>query len=302
MPSYPERPRQARLIGAAIGYGAHDPGCAEGPAHLQSLDLAGRLARRGVPVAWQDILLPPQSQGKRLARVSNEFSLALSRAVLTCRDDGCFPVVLGGDHSCAIGTWNGVARSLDGPLGMLWIDAHMDSHTPDTSHSGRLHGMPLAVLLGQGDGNVRTMLPGQLLPENVALVGVRSYEPEEAALLERLGVRIYGMQEVESRGLATVLREAAARAAAGTAGFGISLDLDAVDPRDAPGVGSPVAGGLRAPALRQALREISVTPQLAALEIVEYNPRLDPTGTTAGLIEDLIGAVLEPRPSLKQAA
>ena len=135
------------------------------------------------------------------------------------------PLVLGGDHSIAMGTWRGVANAVDGKLGLLWIDAHLDAHTPETSHSGKLHGMPLAALLGQ-TGDALCEPGAALAPEHVCVVGVRSFEPEEAALASALGVRIYTIAEIERRGLGEVLREAAARVQTGTAAYGITRDLD----------------------------------------------------------------------------
>ena len=135
-------------------------------------------------------------------------------------------------------------RSLRGDLGLVWVDAHMDSHTPGTSHTGRLHGMPLAWLLGQDDDPLYGLASGVLDPRHVCLVGVRSYEPEESERLARLGVRVYLMEEVRQRGLRRALDEALRIASQDTAGFGISIDLDVVTPEDAPGVAVPAEGGL----------------------------------------------------------
>jgi arginase len=213
---------------------------------------------------------------------------------------GKLPVVVGGDHSCAIGTWKGVASALRarGPLGLIWIDAHMDAHTPQTTPSGALHGMPLASLLGYGDKRLTSLGRGvQLLPKHVCLIGVRSFESGEAALLRRLGVRVFFMPEVVRRGLTAVMREALDIATTGTAGFGVTLDLDALDPRDAPGVGSPVKGGIRAAELSTALASIQGHPALAGVEIVEYNPQRDRNGVTANVAAGLLEAVLAAKPS-----
>lgn len=206
-------------------------------------------------------------------------------------------MIIGGDHSCAIGTWKGAARAFGkrgahGALGLIWIDAHMDGHTPETTPSGKLHGMPVACLLGHGDRRL-TGIGGDapLDPRRVCLVGVRSFEPEEAALLRRLGVRVFFMKEVERRGLAAVMKEAVAVARGDGGRYGVSLDLDALDPRDAPGVGTPVAGGIRAADLRRALSAIAGDDALAALEIVEYNPHQDRRGATARLVGDAILAI-----------
>lgn len=211
---------------------------------------------------------------------------------------GRIPVVLGGDHSCAIGTWKGAARALSarGSLGLIWIDAHMDAHTAETTPSGKLHGMPLACLLGHGDPQLTAIAGGaQLDPRRVCLVGVRSFETGEAALLRRLGVRVFFMHEVAHRGLAAVMKDALAIVRGNDGAYGISLDLDAVDPRDAPGVGSPVPHGIRGFELRRALSQFRRDPALAGLEIVEYNPHRDQRGATARLAGDAIRALLAPR-------
>src|SRR5207237_4044290 len=175
------------------------------------------------------------------------------------------------------GTWTGVARATKGPLGIVWVDAHMDAHTPKTSHTGRLHGMPLAWLLGQDDDPLYGLATGVLEPEHVALIGVRSYEPEERERLERLGVRVIYMAEVEKRGIDAVLEEALAVATRGTVAFGVSVDLDVVTPDEAPGVGTPVPDGVSGAELARALERIGGRPDPAAGDVVEDVPRPDPT-------------------------
>ena len=174
----------------------------------------------------------------------------------------------------------------------VWIDAHMDSHTPSTSHTGRLHGMPLAWLLGQADDPLYGLASGVLKPEHVCLVGVRSYEPEEDERLRRLGVRVVFMDEVRARGIDAVLGEAIEIARAGTAGFGVSIDLDVVSPDEAPNVGTPVGGGVTSAELARSLEQVAGEPSLAALELVEYSPRLDRDGATARVALSLLSAAL----------
>src|SRR5919205_728501 len=282
--------RQVELIGAAWGLGGPEPGCAEAPAALTPL-LAAELERRGVPVHAGPILFPSRTERRRQLAVSKLCGL-LASAVAESLRRGRLPCVLGGDHSCAGGTWSGVARATKGALGMVWIDAHMDAHTPKTSHTGRLHGMPLAWLLGQDDDPLYGLGTGVLEPENVALIGVRSYEPEERERLERLGVRIVYMAEVEKRGIEAVLEEALAIATRGTVAFGVSVDLDVVTPDEAPGVGTPVPGGVSGTQLTRALERIGPRANLAAIELVEYSPRLDPSGRTARVAVDIVRALL----------
>lgn len=273
--------RSVELIGAAAGLGAPDARVALGPAFLQAAGLGERLGARWTP------LLAPRFAAPRAAAVA-DFNRRLARRTAASVAKGAFPLVLGGDHSVAAGTWRGVAGALDGSLGLLWIDAHMDAHTVSSSPSGNWHGMPLASLLG-ADGS-----PGALRPEHVALVGVRSYEPEEAALLARLGVRVFFIDEVQRRGPAAVFEEALGIVARGTARFGVTVDLDALDPADAPGTGLPVADGLRSGDLVPALAAIGTDRRLVAAEIVEYNPFRDEAGVTARLVESIAGALARP--------
>jgi arginase len=278
------------LIGAAWGLGGAEPGCAAAPGVLAPL-VAERLHQCGLATRPGPMLSPPPSERRRQFAVSRLCGL-LASAVADALRHGALPCVLGGDHSCAGGTWSGVARTLHGELGLLWVDAHMDSHTPATSHTGRLHGMPLAWLLGEDDDPLYGLATGVLDPRNVCLIGVRSYEPEEALRLEHLGVRVIMMEEVERRGLDAVFAEGLAIATARTVAFGVSVDLDAVNPYEAPAVGTPVQGGIPGAELAQALRRIGGRDSLAAVELVEYSPRLDPDGRSAAIAVEIVAAAL----------
>ncbi|HVL37711.1 MAG TPA: arginase [Burkholderiales bacterium] len=283
--------REIELIGAAWGLGGADPACAQAPRVLMP-QLAARLADCGARVVLGPTLEPDGAERRKQAQVSR-LCARLAATVAGSVRAGRLPCVLGGDHSCAGGTWTGVARGLaPGALGLVWVDAHMDSHTPATSHTGRLHGMPLAWLLGEDDHALYGLSAGVVAPADVALVGVRSYEPEEAARLEQLAVRVFHMEEVERRGLPAVFAEALAIAMARTARFGVSIDLDAVTPDEAPAVGTPVRGGVGGAELAQALAGLAARPQLAALELVEYSPRLDADGRTARLAVEALAAAL----------
>ncbi|GCB06004.1 arginase [Ralstonia sp. SET104] len=294
------------LIGAAIGCGAQDDGCKDGP---RALLRAGALARLQTPdtrgTLVHDIELAMSAGHSRSARLAvlpgvAGFSRALADATARSMHEGHVPIILGGDHSCAIGTWSGAANALrpHGPLGLIWIDAHLDSHTPQTSDSGAIHGMPLAALLGHGAPaltQVRDASP-KLLPQHVVVIGARSYEPAERALLERLGVRVIDAAEVARNGLRAVMAEAIRLVKTGTAAFGVTLDLDAFDPAVAPGVGTPETDGLTAQGMAQALATCARDARFAAFELVEYNPRHDQhdsqgSGITARLALDLLGSV-----------
>src|SRR5262245_847532 len=276
--------RSIQIVGAAIGQGAQDRGCASGPQALRSAGLLPRLQARGLTAAWETTLRREVATAALPA--VRGLSARLSQRVKGIVQAGELPLVIGGDHSCAIGTWSGVAAASAsrGALGLLWIDAHMDAHVPATSPSGALHGMPLACLLGYGDQSLVEVAGGGCLrPEHVCLVGVRSFEDGEAQLLARLGVRVFFMDEVRSRGLAAVMQDAQRIVRQAAGGFGITLDIDALDPREAPGVGSPAPGGLSADALSRSLTPIAADEHLVALEIVEYNPLRDPDGRTAAV-------------------
>src|SRR5258706_2010930 len=189
--------RQIELIGAAWGLGGAEPGCAEAPAALIPL-VADEMERCGVAVRTGPILSPLRTERRKQLAVSKLCGL-LASAVADSIQHGRLPCVLGGDHSCAGGTWTGVARATKGALGLVWVDAHMDAHTPKTSHTGRLHGMPLAWLLGQDDDPLYGLATGVLGPQHVALIGVRSYQPEERQRLQRPGGRGLFIVEIPRR-------------------------------------------------------------------------------------------------------
>lgn len=283
------------IIGVASGHGAPDPRCADAPAALRAAGFVPQLRAAGINAKWRAMVRPRAANVNEPLAAVAQVARDLARHSGAAVSRGCLPLVLGGDHSCAIGTWKGVAHAMPGPLGLIWIDAHMDAHTPQTSESGRLHGMPLACLLGYGDNTLTSIAGGaRLAPANVCLIGVRSFEPGEAALLHRLGVRVFPMREIKQRGFDAVWREAREIATRGTAGYGISVDLDAIDPREAPGVGSPVRGGLNAAEVVNALAQHPGDGALRGLEIVEYNPYLDRDAQTSALVAAIAKAVLAP--------
>jgi len=188
------------------------------------------------------------------------------------------------------------------PLGLIWLDAHLDGHTLATTPSMNAHGMSAAALLGHGYQPFLDLCGGLLRPEHLCYVGVRSYESGEMELLRRLGVRIILMEEVKRRGIDDALAEALAIATRGTAGFGITIDLDGFDPIDAPGIGLKEPDGLRGAPTVAALARLARHKALRALEIVEYIPEFDDALRTAHLLRDLILALLTPQPALVEAA
>jgi arginase len=285
--------RTIDIIAAPFAYGANDPGCAAGPQALRRAGIVEHIAGLGAAPAWREIALPPFED--RVAGALAAATAIADEAERSVRTGHRF-LVLGGDHSIAAGTWAGAARALRprGELGLIWIDAHLDAHVPETSPTGNLHGMPLASLLGAGLPDFARLaghVPA-LDPRRLVIIGARSFEMQEAAFLARQGVRIYGMAEVASNGLRDVLSEAIATVSSGTVGFGISLDVDALDPREAPGVGTPVAGGIDSLDLMSALLGVADLPGYRGIEIAEYNPLRDGGNRTAALVSELALAAL----------
>ncbi len=237
------------IIGVASGLGAIDRGSTFGPDALQRRGLAHALSDDWHQAAWRNTLRtrPVRSEPETLLAIKALCGDLAEHIAAAVQRSERFAVV-GGDHACAIGTWAGAYSALreQGRLGLVWIDAHMDSHTPATTPSGAVHGMSLAALLGHGHlaFTELRLREAKLLPNHICLLGVRSYESGEAQLLKRLGIRVIFMDEIRQRGLQSALDEAVHIACSGTAGFGISIDLNAIDPTAAPGVGSPVPGGL----------------------------------------------------------
>ncbi len=285
------------LIPYACGAGAKNKTCADAPDALRKFGLAESLQAHGLDANWLD---NPKIKSNPSA-ISNvaEHCLALKNQVQDVLQSGGFPITAGGDHSMAVGTWAGVADALHNrrKLGLIWIDAHMDAHTNDTSPTGNLHGMPISYLLGYG-GDLLADITGRspvIVPYQLCLIGVRSFEPEESALLKNLGVRVFMMDEVRARGLNVVLLEAVKIVSAHTSGFGMSIDVDAFDPKVAPGTGTVEAGGILKNEFIEAIGAVlpGYREQLLALEIAEYNPHLDENNITANLIVDIIAAILK---------
>ena len=292
-------PRDAlALIGVAVGSGAPDQGCADGPQALRDGGLLSHLSQAGLDAEWRETFSAPRRQ-RNAEPLANIAALAEKLAVTTeslTRAHRRF-VSLGGDHSAAIGLWSGAARGArPGGFGLIWIDAHMDAHTFATTPSRMIHGMPVAVLLGHGDASL-TGLAGPspaVTPDHLCLIGTRSWEEDEAALLERLGVRVIKMPEVARRGFAAVLAEAIAIVSDGTTSFGVSIDIDAFDPAEITGTGIHVPDGLSGDDVLPGLRDLRGQAKLAGLEIAEYNPHHDRNRQTAQLIGDLILAAFGP--------
>lgn len=282
------------FIGVASGIGAQDHGCEGGAETLHTQCVASHLCSEENRVEWLTTLYPPADEDDLQA--IQQLCTGLAATVRSSIDNGHRFVVFSGDHSSAIGIWSG-ARSALGeqqPLGLIWVDAHMDSHTPETSPSGAYHGMPLACLLGHGPAELTGIGNSSpvLRPQNVVLVGVRSFEAGERALLSSLGVHVYYIDEVRRRGLGEVMAEAHRRVSAQSGRFGVSVDLDAIDPGEAPGVGSPERGGIHGVELIAAFETLQADERFIGVEISEYNPEHDVAQKTAELALALAGTIV----------
>lgn len=288
--------RDLTLLGFASGIAASNVNCALGPWHLYyHPEWFESFART---VHWGKIIeLASALRGEATWPVLTDQLMALAEATCALSTQSRPFCVIGGDHSAAIGTWSGVsvAHRSQGHIGLIWIDAHMDSHTPETSLTQNVHGMPVAHLLGQGISTLCQLLDNdpKIKSEHLCLIGVRSYEAAEAQFLRQQGVRVYFMDEVIARGIDVVLQEAWDMIALQTCGIGMSIDLDGFDPNDVPGVGNPEIGGLAVQPFLSALTEIRRTREtpFLGLEITEYNPLNDRDAKTAQVILALLQAV-----------
>jgi arginase len=280
-------------FGYAVGLAAGDMGTAFAPVVIQKSPFC-----KDLPLHWRAMChikqgLPRLAAIPFVAEVCSHLAKEIKNEVKRHHPF----LVIGGDHSSAIGTWSGVSAALEGKgdVGLIWVDAHLDSHTKKTTPSGNIHGMSLAALLGKGNKTLTQVLtPHQKLkPRNVCVIGARSFEPEEVALLEQLQVRIFFGDEVNKKGLSAIMKEAIAIVTKETAGFGLSLDMDSLNPQEAPGVGTPESDGLKASELLKACEGLSKISGFVGLEIVEFNPLLDGEQKTEKLVAALIKSVFE---------
>lgn len=291
------------IIGYDSGWGCRDYGCEDGPHAVKWDQLLHNLRDKDVSARFLGTL-GLKFIGRRKDITSKIDTLPylnigiqrLNSRVRDCIHWGHFPVVIGGDHSSAIGTWSAVttAHVATGHFGLIWIDAHLDAHTLETSHEGKFggwwHGQPMTALMGYGASDLRNAgghLP-KISPEHVTYIGVHSAEPSEYAFVKRQGIRVITLDEVRKIGFQAALDEAMARATRGTKGFGISLDLDVFHPDDAPGVGACEEDGLRVRDVLPILKGMGHHPDMKALEVVEYNPHKDKNHKTEKLLRQVV--------------
>lgn len=300
---------KAEVIGYDSGWGCKDYLCEDGPAAIPADRVMHKLRHLGVDTKWRGPL-GLKFLGKHQLLNTKEKTLpivieGLRRLFNHTRhavENKAIPVVIGGDHASAIGTWSGVVSALkaEGKFGLIWLDAHLDSHTYETSKAGKWggwwHGQPVAALIGQGlpplteIGGTRA----KLSPQHISMIGIHSFEPEEEAFVKKNNIRVYSLDEVNARGFKAVYEEALARATSGTLGFGMTVDIDCFDPIEAPGVGTPEARGLHAADVLPIIRSAARHPSFKALEIAEFNPHNDKNNKTLTLIEKILESVFTP--------
>jgi arginase len=287
------------IIGAALDLGAGRRGVDMGPSAIRYAGLSERLERAGIAVEdrgnVESALAETRASGSDRARFLAEILSACTRIageVERVREETLLPLVLGGDHSIAIGTLSGLAAGA-GPGGVLWLDAHGDLNTPETTPTGNVHGMPLAAVLGLCGASFAAdglQLPA-VEPARVALVGVRTLDPGEREAVKDLGVAVYTISDLDRRGVEPVLEEALERVTGG-AFVHVSIDLDVVDPEVAPGVGDPVRGGLSYREAHLALELVAEAGVLDSLELAEVNPIRDHENATAKVAVELAASAL----------
>lgn len=288
------------IVGAPLDLGAGRRGVDMGPSALRLAGLNQKLSTLGyeiedlgnVSVAQQESVPLSTDNARYLPQIAATCE-KLAGKVESTVEAGKFPLVLGGDHSIAVGTVSGVSqafRKRSKSIGLIWVDAHADMNTPETSPSGNVHGMPLACCVGRGPREL-THIFGycpKVDGRNVVLVGIRDVDVTERPIVRESGVTAFTMREIDELGLRRVMEQAIAIASQGTAGFHLSFDMDFVDPMEAPGVGTPVRGGVTYREAHLAMETICDCSQMVSMEIVEVNPVLDEVNRTALLGVELL--------------
>ncbi len=293
--------RKIRVIGVPLDMGASRRGVDMGPSALRVAGLEARLEALGHQVTdggnIRVEIAETQALGEKNARYLKQIAETCKRtaeAVVKTLEGGMTPLLLGGDHSLAAGSVSGVAefyRRQEQKIGVIWIDAHSDINTPESSPSGNVHGMPLAALLGLGPEPLSSLFgySPKIAPGNTVLIGVRDIDEAERENIRRAGVtEVYTMRDIDERGMRVVMERALRAVSKGTAGFHVSLDMDWIDPEDAPGVGTPVRGGATYREAHLAMEIIADHGKMLSMEIVEVNPVIDERNRTADLAVELV--------------
>jgi arginase len=299
-----------RLIGVRMDLGAGRRGVDMGPSAMRKAGIRRRLQDLGYEVVddgnihseepeSQKIEDPKLKYLPQIVTAMEELSLRVSRSLAA----GEIPLVLGGDHSIAIGTISGLARELrrhEQRLGMIWLDAHGDVNTPETSPSGNIHGMPHAIAFGRGAKELTTIggfAPGEpkLDPACSSIIGARSIDRTEKKILAEIGSRVFTMEEIDRRGIYDVGREAVEIANRGTDGIHVSFDVDVMDPTVAPGVGTPVRGGLTYRETHTVMEAVAESGRMISMEVAEVNPILDVRNSTAEVAVEMVASAFGTR-------
>ncbi|MFC3209288.1 arginase [Aquamicrobium soli] len=293
---------RCRIIGAPVQEGNSYPGCDMGPSSLRAAGIVSTLRQLGHDVEDLGVVVPgparPQAHGNAAVKALPEISAwtaAISEAAFRASDEA-MPIFLGGDHSMAAGTLSGVvqrAAELKRPLFVLWLDAHPDFHTLDTTESGNLHGVPLAYATGlPGFEGYFPELAATVDPKHVCTLGLRSVDPAERRALSEAGVTVHDMRAIDEHGIGTLLRAFLDRVAKANGMLHVSLDVDFLDPSIAPAVGTTVPGGATFREAHLAMEMLSDSGLVTSLDIVELNPFLDERGRTAILLVDLAASLM----------
>jgi arginase len=294
--------RHIHIIGVPMDLGAGRRGVDMGPSAIRIAGVSRQLSTLGFEVKDEgDIPVPaPESRdpGPSHARYLEEIHYTcnvLRQRVRGILEGGGIPLVLGGDHSIAIGTVAGLAEHYRGRgerVGLIWVDAHADMNTPETSPTGNVHGMPLAAILGMGEARLANL--GGFAPKvdrrNVCLIGIRNLDEEEKAIVRASGVHAYTMRDVDAMGMSRVVAEAIEKVSDGTIGFHVSFDIDGMDPLECPGVGTPVKGGIDWREGNLIMEMVSDTGRMTSLEITELNPIFDVRNQSGLVAVDLIAS------------
>lgn len=292
--------KKISILGVPMDLGQARRGVNMGPSAIRYADVIERLERLGYEVADHgDIeigaaerLQDPETNMKNLKAVADANAILESKVDEIVKE-GDFPLVFGGDHSIAIGTLAGLGEHYKN-LGVIWYDAHADLNTPETTPSGNIHGMPLAVSIGLGHERlvqIRTNVP-KIKPENVIIIGARSVDPGERDLIREQGIKVYTMHEIDRLGMTRVMEDALAYLKdRDVDGLHLSLDLDGLDPLYTPGVGTPVPGGITYRESHLAMEMLQESGMLTSAEFVEVNPILDEKNTTANVAVALMGSL-----------
>jgi len=292
--------QKVRIIGVPMDLGQSRRGVDMGPSALRGAGLQTSIKKLGLQVEDIGNLSVKQPEempiGEKRAKYLQEIAETCSDVAAAAEKsliEGFLPLVLGGDHSIAAGVAAGVAnhfRKEKKQIGYLWLDAHGDMNTPESSPSGNVHGMPLAAIMGYGAPELVDLLgfKPKAEPGNIVIVGARDLDAQERKIVKKSGIHVFTMRDIDERGMREVMADALKYAMDDTAGIAVSLDMDFVDPADAPGVGTPVRGGVTYREAHLAMEMIADTESMVSLEVVEINPILDEHNRTALLGVELV--------------